>query len=137
MVLPHPRTDGTLPPGQHTITNLSDLFAAFPATTARRRMLDVALTRLVEAVRDLALGTSLVIDGSYTTGKAEPEDVDVAMLSTGADETVTLQRLQAEGVDLNLRDVFVLTTQPDFERWVQFFSADRTGQVRGVLLLAI
>lgn len=100
-------------------------------------MLDVALTRLVEAVRDLALGTSLVIDGSYTTAKAEPEDVDVAMLSTGADETVTLQRLQAEGVDLNLLDVFVLTTQPDFERWVQFFSADRTGQVRGVLLLAI
>jgi len=59
------------------------------------------------------------------------------MLSTGADETVTLQRLQAEGVDLNLLDVFVLTTQPNFERWVQFFSADRTGQVRGVLLLAI
>ena len=100
-------------------------------------MLDAALTRLVEVVRDLALGTSLVIDGSYTTGKLDPEDVDVAMLSTGAHETVTLQRLQAEGVDLNLLEVFVLTTQPDFERWIRFFSTDRIGQARGVVLLAI
>lgn len=137
MVLPRPRTDGTLPPGQHSIADLSDLFVAFPATSARRQILNAALTRLVEVVRDLALGTSLVIDGSYTTGKPEPEDVDVAMLSTGADETVTLQRLQVEGVDLNLLEVFVLTTQPGFERWVHFFSTDRTGQARGVVLLAI
>lgn len=137
MSLPHPRPDGTLPPGEHQLTVVSDLFLVFPATTARRQSLNAALVQFVEVVTRLTLGTSVVIDGSYVTGKAEPEDIDLALLSTGASETITLQRLQQEGVNLALLDVFVETTLPDFERWVRFFSADRTGQARGVVLLTI
>lgn len=109
MTLPPLRADGTPPPEQHRATSLSEVFAAFPATTVRRQLLDAALVQFVEVTRRLALGTSLLIDGSYTTTKAEPEDIDLAPLSTGAGETVTLQRLQTEGVDLNLLDVFVVT----------------------------
>lgn len=137
MTLPHLRPDGTLPPGEHQLTAVSDLFVVFPATTVRRRALDAALVQFVEVVRRLALGTSVVIDGSYVTAKAAPEDIDLALLSTGASETITLQRLQQEGVNLALLDVFVETTLSDFERWVSFFSADRTGQSRGVVLLTI
>ena len=137
MTLPPRLVDGTLPPGQHQIARLDVILAAFPGTTARRQLLDAALRRLVEVVSRLAMATRLVIDGSYITGKAEPEDIDIALLSTGAGETATLQRLQAEGVDLVLLDVFVATSHTGFDGWVQFFSASRTGHDRGVVLLAI
>lgn len=137
MALPYPRPDGTLPPGQHQIAALSELAVVFPATTPRRQALNAALIQFVETVRRLALGNRVIIDGSYITGKAEPEDIDLALLSMGASETITLQRLQQEGVDLALLDVFVAMTPPDFARWVTFFSTDRSGRARGVVLLTI
>lgn len=137
MALPHPRPDGTLPPGQHQLAAVGDLFAAFPATTPKRQALDVALVQFIEVVRRLALGTQVVIDGSYLTGKAEPEDIDIALLSSGASETAILQRLQSEGVGLALLDVFVAMTSVELARWIKFFSADRSGQARGVVLLSI
>ena len=133
MALPPLRLDGTLPPGEHAITVIDEVFVLFPASNARRAVLNSALTLLLEVASRLKIGTSVVIDGSYITSKPEPEDIDIALLSTGQNETVTLQRLHAEGIDLVLLDIFVSTTQADFDRWRQFFSADRTGQARGVV----
>ena len=137
MTLPPPQPDGTLPPGQHPITAVDELLVAFPATTVRRQALHAALTHFVEVARRLGLGSAVAIDGSYLTGKADPADIDLALLSTGADETATLQRLQAEGVDLALLDVFVETTPAGLARWVTFFSFDRAGNARGTALLTI
>jgi hypothetical protein len=137
MALPPLRADGTLPPGRHYVATLDEVFAIFPATTGRRQLLDAALRRLVEVVTRFALGTALVIDGSYVTSKAEPADIDLALFSTGSGETAILQQLQAEGVDLMLLDVFVSITASNFDGWVQFFSADRTGHDRGVVMLTI
>ena len=137
MALPQRRPDGTLPPGEHHITGLDDFRAAFPALTARRQALEAALMQLVEVVRRLALGTEILIDGSFVTGKPDPSDLDLALLSTGATETETLRLLGAEGVDLVALDVFVSTTQPSFARWAQFFSTDRAGRARGVVILMI
>jgi hypothetical protein len=100
-------------------------------------MLDAALTNLVDAVRRLGLGAEMVIDGSYTTEKAEPSDIDLALLSTGLDEAETLRRLTAEGVDLVTLDLFVVTARPSFERWIAFFSVDRMQRTRGVVILTI
>ena len=135
--LPQRRPDGALPPGRYQIAALSDLFAAFPATTPKRQAINAALVHFVDVVSRLVLGTQAVIDGSYLTGKSEPENLDMALLSTGASETVTLQRLQQEGVDLTLLDVFVETTLPRFENGVIYYSADRSGNMRGVVVLAI
>jgi len=138
MALPQRRADGTLPPGEHPIANLDEIRAAFPATTARRRTLEAELVRFVEAVRRLALGTELVIDGSYMTGKPEPSDLDLALLSTGAIEPEVLRLLRAEGVDVDAAlDVFVEPTRPGFDGWVRFFSNDSAGHPRGVVLLTI
>jgi uncharacterized protein DUF6932 len=137
MALPVLRPDGTLPPGEHHIADLAEVRAAFPATTKRRQALEAALVQLVETVRRLALGTELVIDGSYITGKAEPADIDLALLSTGASEAEILRQLGAEGVDLVALDLFVSTTGPSFARWIQLFSTDRAQQTRGVVILAI
>jgi hypothetical protein len=137
MTLTHRLPDGTLPPGEHHIAVLSELFTEFPATTTRRQALNAALDQFVEVVRRLALGTNIVIDGSYLTGKAEPQDVVLGLLSSGANETMTLQRLQLEGVNLTMLEVLVETTPPAFERWIAFFSTDRSGQARGVVLLTV
>lgn len=137
MALPTLRADGALPPGQHHIINLDEVRAAFPAANARRQALESALSHLVEVIRRLGLGTELVIDGSYTTGKPEPSDIDLALLSTGATEAETLRRLTAEGVDLDVLDLFVVTTRQNLERWIQFFSIDRLQQTRGIVILMI
>lgn len=137
MTLPQRRADGTLPPGQHLAVGLDEVRVAYPSTTARRQMLDAALTYLVEVVRRLGLGTEMIIDGSYTTGKTEPSDVDLALLSAGPTEAEALRQLEAEGVDLVALDLFVPTTRPGFERWIAFFSVDRMQRTRGVIILTI
>lgn len=137
MALPKLRADGTLPPGQFHVTSLDEIRAAFPADTERRKALEPALSQLVEVVRQKHLGSELVIDGSYTTRKPEPADIDLALLSTGASESETLRRLEAERVDLDALDLFVLTTRQSFELWVQFFSIDRLQQTRGIVILTI
>ena len=105
--------------------------------TARRLALDAALSHLIGVVSRLTLGSQLVIDGSYSTGKPAPADVDLAMLSTGRPEAETLRILEAEGVDLAALDLFVLTSLASFERWIQFFSVDRLQRTRGVVILSI
>ncbi len=90
MALPQLRVDGSLPPGEHRIHAVSDVFVAFPATTHKRQELNTALNYFVDVVKRRSLGVLVVIDGSYITGKAEPEDIDVALLSAGASETATL-----------------------------------------------
>jgi hypothetical protein len=87
--------------------------------------------------RRLALGTELVIDGSYLTGKPDPSDIDLALLSAGATESEVLRQLGPEGIDLISLDLFVEVTHPGLERWIQFFSTDRMGQAREVVILTI
>jgi hypothetical protein len=137
MTLPPRRADGALPAGEHHIGGLDDLRTTFPATTARRQTLEAALIQMVDAIRRLALGTELVIDGSCITGKPEPSDIDLALLSTGPTESEVLRQLGAEGIDLVALDLFIEMTRPGFARWAQFFSTDRAGQARGIVILTI
>jgi hypothetical protein len=44
-------------------------------------------------VRRRSLGAIIVIDGSYISGKAEPDDIDLALLSASVGETATLRQL--------------------------------------------
>lgn len=139
-MLPQLRADGTLPPGLHQIVNLSELFAAFPAITAQRQALDAELTRFVDVVRSFMLGTTLALDGSYTTDKAAPNDIDLVMLSPGRNELDIVQRLQAEGIDIAVAlDLWIEATQPGFDGWVRFFSTPRqgSGSQRGVVLFPL
>ncbi len=88
-------------------------------------------------IKRLGLGLRMVIDGSYTTDKAEPDDIDIAMLSSGLDETDTLQHLRDEMVNLDLLDVFVDVTEVGFEKMADFFAHDRAGDPKGVILLVV
>jgi len=140
MALPPLRTDGTLPPGLHQIANLNELFVVFPAGAAQRQSLDAELRRFVDVVQRRGLGVLLGIDGSYTTGKAAPHDIDLVMLSPGLVASTIEQQLQAEGIDIaQALDLWIEATQIGFDGWVQFFSTPRQrgGSTRGVVLLPL
>lgn len=139
-MLPPLRADGTLPPGLHQIADLGELFATFSARTAQRQALDTELMRFVDVVRRFALGTTLALDGSYTTDKAAPNDIDLVLLSPSRTELEIVQRLQAEGVDLTAAlDLWIEATQSGFDGWVRFFSTPRQGSggPRGVVLFPL
>jgi len=138
MALPALRADGTLPPGLHQITTLAELFASFPATTPQRQTLDAELLRFVDVARRFGLGAQVALDGSYTTSKPTPNDIDLALLSPGLDVQAVEQRLLMEGFDLiTMFDLWIETDQAPYEGWVRFFSTDRNGDPRGVVLFTI
>ncbi|HUY76554.1 MAG TPA: hypothetical protein VMV29_07265 [Ktedonobacterales bacterium] len=138
MALPVLRTDGSLPPGLHPITSVSELSAAFPPITAQRQTLDAELTRFVDVVKRFGLGTEVALDGSYITGKVAPSDLDLALYAPGLSEYDVEQRLLAEGADLaRSLDLWIETDRAQYEKWVRFFSTDRNGDPRGVIILAV
>jgi hypothetical protein len=72
-MIPAPHAIGELPPGIHTAT-LAEVEAVF-VTTPRRRRLFEGLRRALQNLH--AAGVSrILIDGSFVTTKADPNDVD-------------------------------------------------------------
>ena len=76
--LPSFRPDGYLPDGIHACTGAEAMFR-FGSQNRRRRRLAVRIRHWIELGR--AIGAlRLLIDGSFVTAKAEPDDVDAVML---------------------------------------------------------
>lgn len=74
MPIPSLNQNGELPPGDHVAT-MSEVEIAFGASSDRRKHLTDGLKRAVEMFK--AAGVKFVlIDGSYTTDKIDPEDID-------------------------------------------------------------
>lgn len=74
-MIPPLDSNGLLPPGEH-LCSLAEAEAAF-ATNDRRRDLWTSLTRRLEELRSLDVAGHLVIDGSYVTDKAHPDDIEI------------------------------------------------------------
>jgi hypothetical protein len=134
MSLPALRPDGTLPPGEHAAT-LADVLAAFPATTPERQALNQALTQCVETVRRLNLAQQIAVDGSYTSDKATPGDIDLVVLTPGMYQLAGERQFAAEGIDVNLLDIQFAHDAADFQGWLGFFSLSRAGTAKGIILL--
>src|SRR5437764_6785983 len=76
--IPPFRQDGYLPEGIHQTTEAEVTFR-FGTQSRRRRRLALRLRRWIELGR--AVGARrLLVDGSFVTAKAEPNDVDAVML---------------------------------------------------------
>ena len=87
MPIPPFNSDGFLPPGIHdaTLDEIRERFGAF-CESDRRPRLFARLLELVSAMRRSGLFDSLLIDGSFVTAKAAPNDSDaVAVLRPGHD----------------------------------------------------
>ena len=136
MPLPALRADGTLPPGVYQ-ASLDEVFAAFPATTPERVALNNALADCVATVQRLSLADQMVLDGSYLTGKSDPGDVDMAVLTPGIYQLAGEQRFGAEGINVQLLDIQFAHDLLSFQGWIAFFSLARDGTPKGVVTIAV
>lgn len=79
-MIPTLRSDGTLPPGVHVAT-IDDVLAAYPPANQQRQILNDSLRCAVEELQKLDASLVIYVDGSYVTNKAEPNDVDLLIVS--------------------------------------------------------
>ena len=109
--IPAFRPDGYLPVGLH-ICSEAEAVARFGSQNRRRRRLVLRLRRWCELGR--AIGARrLLLDGSFVTAKAEPEEVDAVMLLPAA---FTYQVEQGMEAALELEEMFGKATGRDFCR---------------------
>lgn len=77
-LIPPFRSDGYLPEGVHLATEADVLFR-FGASTGRRRHLILRLARWLEIARHIS-AARILIDGSFVTVKASPDNLDAVIL---------------------------------------------------------
>lgn len=85
MPIPALNADGLLPVGMFecTLVELQSLFGSFRGSDRRARLFS-RLEELVSALRRSGLFEALIVDGSFVTAKAAPNDIDlVAVLRSG------------------------------------------------------
>jgi len=90
MPLPALDPDGLLPAGVHeaSLEEIGKRFGRF-VETERRVQLQDALVRFTAEARATGLIAALIVNGSFMTGKAQPEDIDIiVVLRQGVDFTM-------------------------------------------------
>lgn len=138
MVIPKLRSDGTLPPGEHHAT-LADVLAAFPATSPERISLNRALQDALPTIQKLKILTPNVImyvDGSYTTAKPDPNDVDLLFLTNLLTESQIISLFYQECPASAIH--FDIHADPLGKTYlVRFFSATRSLQSKGIIIIDV
>jgi hypothetical protein len=122
--------DGYLPPGVY-VTQLNELLERFGSETEIRRVQGESIRWLVDLARQAGVDR-LIVNGSFTTDKAEPNDVDCVLLmgerfpiDTEA-ETELLEGLPFLEIKL--------VNQEGFELLVEMiFASDREMQPKGMI----
>ncbi|MFO0810328.1 MAG: hypothetical protein U0746_17025 [Gemmataceae bacterium] len=132
--IPPFRPDGYLPEGLHLAPEAEVLFR-FGAANRRRRRLALRLRRWIELARQVG-ARRLLIDGSFVTTKAEPNDIDAVVLLPPDFLAQTTQgtpaALELEGMVRNRRpeDIFAAEDDADWDEWVEFFGQTREADRR-------
>jgi hypothetical protein len=81
MSIPELDDHGVLPPGVHdcSLDELRDRFGRFEGSGRRPELCD-KLAAFCEEARGTPLVVELIIDGSFVTSKAEPNDIDLIVV---------------------------------------------------------
>lgn len=132
-MIPQRRPDGTLPPGIYQ-TSLDQLLMEYPPINEQRQILNDSLWRAVEELWRLDPAFDIYVDGSYVTGKAEPNDVDLLIKTDRFLETEVQWHLeQVCPVEVVSLDINVESTTSDY--LLDFLTTDDYGQAKGILQL--
>lgn len=132
--IPQFRADGYLPEGLHSASEAEALFR-FGSPSRRRRRLALRLRRWVEMARQIG-GRRLLIDGSFVTAKAEPNDIDAVILlppdfqeqiEQGSEPALELEEMLMTRLP---EEIFAAEDEMDWNEWVDFFSRTREGDER-------
>ena len=133
MPLPSLRADGLLPPGTHRAT-LHEVLTAYPARTQQRQILNDSMQRVAEEVQHLDPTIVIYVDGSYVTRKAEPNDVDLLLVTpTFTEEYIKRYLTQVCPVELVSLDITVESQLPSVI--FDLFTESRRGQAKGIIQL--
>lgn len=149
-----PLEDGVLPEGIHdcTIDEIEAVFGRFQTTDRRIRLTEKLRSYLAEAGR-AGIVTAVIVDGSYTTAKPVPVDIDlILVLPAEFDFSREMRPFEYNTISkAALRrakypfDVFASRAgSVEYERFIEFFSrtnpakhADLTSRPRKGLLRVI
>lgn len=138
IMIPQLRADGTLPLGEHHAT-LAEILRAFPANSLERIALNQALQDALPAFQQLKIlapDVIIYINGSFTTAKSDPNDIDVLFLTDLLTENDIIAFLQ-QTCPLSVM-YFDIHADPFGNTYlVQFFSKTRTMRSKGIIILDI
>ena len=101
MPIPALDTNGLLPPGLHSCTlhEIRERFGSFQGSELRYRLFE-RLESFVREAKAAGIVRSLIINGSFVTGKPRPNDIDLAViLAAGHDFSADLGASQYNVVD--------------------------------------
>ena len=135
LAIPDLNDDGVLPEGLHecSLDEVIERFGQF-SQSDRRRRLGQRLQEFLREVGSTRLAVAVIVDGSFVTGKREPNDIDlVLVLRAGHNFSEALRPFEYNvvsrrrvrktfGFDMLLAD----EGQPELREYIAFFS-----QVRG------
>jgi hypothetical protein len=122
---------GNLPPGIHKCT-LAEVVVRFGTGSAEREVETIELVQFVQWARQNGV-QRLIVDGSYVTAVAAPNDVDIVILPGDIDP---VHEVLSPGLDVQwpFLHVLVAADEDDLHEWAAFdFGTDRSGQPRGIV----
>lgn len=132
-MIPPLRSDGTLPPGTPH-ASLADVLTAYPARNHQRQTLNDSLTQVVEQLWQLDPTLTIFVDGSYGTGKAEPNDIDLLIITTRYNE-LSLQRYLDHVCPVEAISAHIYAELRILCALLDFFTTTRLGTPKGIIVL--
>ena len=128
-MIPDFRPDGYLPEGIHDASE-ADVTFRFGLSTTRRRRQIFRLRRWLQ-LAPATRARRFLLDGSFVTDKAEPNDIDAVVLiaddfgqqvASGLDSAIEFETML---LSRNPEEVFAAEDVHDWNDWVEFFSRTR------------
>jgi hypothetical protein len=130
MPIPKLMANGELPPGVH-IVSLAEVETSFGQTNHRRRQLMKGLKEAL-ALFKIANVSKVFVDGSFTTDKDEPNDIDGCWSCIGVDDFERKrQDIKNEfGIDFFIAEIIEGGCGKPFP---EFFQTNRDGELKGII----
>ena len=128
-MLPHFDDYGNLPQGIHPATQ-EEIIERFGSGSPEREVQGAELADFVRAARQMGV-RRIIVNGSFTTGKPSPNDVDVIIFPAEDSD----DRMETE-TELNwpFLQIIIAADDADLERWaLEDFGTDRRRCPKGVV----
>lgn len=120
---------GNLPPGIHRAT-LQEIMERFGSGSPEREVQSSELADFVAAVSKTGV-RRIIVNGSFTTGKLSPNDVDVIILP--AEDSDDKMEMSTE-LSWPFLQIIIAADDADMERWaLDDFGTDRRRRAKGVV----
>jgi hypothetical protein len=119
--IPNLNEQGLLPPGIYdcSLEEIGERFGTFQSTDRRSRLYE-RLQEYLTQVRSSNLALAVIVNGSFVTSKADPNDIDLILVLPSSHDVLSRQRVSRRyGFDVlvardNTREYTEYTT--DFQR---------------------